>query len=207
MRPRSHVNPGVECVRAGDRAFSLRPILSEFAVGYFIPAWEEEARELQSSVKLNGGNKFWAISGNRLELLPGNAYLPHTSAIFVFVNGHRVIFASWWSQFAEGIANIQHFDFHGCAQGEDGPDLNLLNCCCAVLKPVKTKIILGAREITWDLKGQRNPFIELHPCKGAHCSKHPSGFRMMSSPRSSLAATNTRNQLHLLHVLLHSAHP
>ena len=63
MRPRSHVNPGVECVRAGDRAFSLRPILSEFAVGYFIPAWEEEARELQSSVKLNGGNKFWAISG------------------------------------------------------------------------------------------------------------------------------------------------
>ena len=202
MRPRSHVNTGVECVWAGDRAFSLRPILSEFAVGYFIPAWEEEARELQSSVKLNGGNKFWAISGQWA--LPGNP--AHLGNIHICQQSSRDI-CQRWSQFAEGIANIQHFDFHGCAQGEGGPGLNLSNCCCAVLKPVKTKIILGAREITWDLKGQRNPFIELHPCKGAHCSKHPSGFRMMSSPRSSLAATNTRNQLHLLHVLLHSAHP
>ena len=77
MRPRSHVNPGVECVRAGDRAFSLRPILSEFAVGYFIPAWEEEeARELQSSVKLNGGNKFWAISGQWALAPPGQSCTP-----------------------------------------------------------------------------------------------------------------------------------
>ena len=189
MRPRSHVNTGVECVWAGDRAFSLRPILSEFAVGYFIPAWEEEARELQSSVKLNGGNKFWAISGQWAP--PGQSCTPRqysylSTVIAIFANGDHSL-----------RKELQIFN----------NDLNLSNCCCAVLKPVKTEIILGAREITWDLKGQRNPFIELHPCKGAHCSKHPSGFRMMSSPRSSLAATNTRNQLHLLHVLLHSAHP
>ena len=93
MRPRSHVNTGVECVRAGDRAFSLRPILSEFAVGYFIPAWEEEARELQSSVKLNGGNKFWAISGQWARSSRA-MHILHSSAIFIFVNSHRAIFAN-----------------------------------------------------------------------------------------------------------------
>ena len=55
-------------------------------------AWEEEARELQSSVKLNGGNKFWAISGQWARSSRA-MHILHTSAIFIFVNGHRGIFA------------------------------------------------------------------------------------------------------------------
>ena len=55
-------------------------------------AWEEEARELQSSVKLNGGNKFWAISGQWARSSRA-MHILHTSAIFIFVNGHRAIFA------------------------------------------------------------------------------------------------------------------
>ena len=58
-----------------------------------LACWEGEARELQSSVKLNGGNKFWAISGQWARSSRA-MHILHTSAIFIFVNGHRAIFAN-----------------------------------------------------------------------------------------------------------------
>ena len=88
----------------------------------------EKARELQSSVKLNGGNKFWAISGNRLELLPGNAYLPHTSAIFVFVNGHRAIFAKGDLSLRKESQIFNSLTFMATTEEEWEPDLNSSNC-------------------------------------------------------------------------------
>ena len=118
MRPRSHVNPGLECVWAGDRAFSLRPILSEFAVGYFIPAWEEEARELQSSVKLNGGNKFWAISGQCARAPPSRAIL--RSAIFIFINAIcRAIFAKGDLSLRKGLQIFNTLTFMAAAKAEE----------------------------------------------------------------------------------------
>ena len=83
---------------------------------------------MQSSVKLNGGNKFWAISGNRLELLPGNAYLPHTSAIFVFVNGHRAIFAKGDLSLRKESQIFNSLTFMATTEEEWGPDLNSSNC-------------------------------------------------------------------------------
>ena len=90
-------NTGVECVR--QRAFSLsEQFYRNLPSGILFPppclpaAWEEEARELQSSVKLNGGNKFWAISGQWARSSRA-MHILHTSAIFIFVNGHRAIFA------------------------------------------------------------------------------------------------------------------
>ena len=87
-------NTGVECVR--QPAFSLRSNFIGICRRVFysrLPAWEEEARELQSSVKLNGGNKFWAISGQWARSSRA-MHILHTSAIFIFVNGHRAIFAN-----------------------------------------------------------------------------------------------------------------
>ena len=59
-------------------------------------------------------------------LLPGNAYPAHLGNIHICQRSSRDICQSW-SQFAEGIENMQHFDFDGCGQGEGGPDLNPSN--------------------------------------------------------------------------------
>ena len=94
---------------------------------------------MQSSVKLNGGNKFWAISGNRLELLPGNAYLPHTSAIFVFVNGHRAIFAKGDLSLRKESQIFNSLTFMATTEEEWGPDLNSSNCS-TIANQLKIKI-------------------------------------------------------------------
>ena len=53
--------------------------------------------------------------------LPGN---PQVGNIHICQRDLSRDICQRWSQFAEGIANILHFDFHGSGQGRGVPDLN-----------------------------------------------------------------------------------
>ena len=78
-------------------------------------AWEGEARELQSSVKLNGGNKFWAISGQCARAPPSRAIL--RSAIFIFVNAIcRAIFAKGDLSLRKGLQIFNTLTFMAVAE-------------------------------------------------------------------------------------------
>ena len=92
---------------------------------------------MQSSVKLNGGNKFWAISGNRLELLPGNAYLPHTSAILSTVIARYLPAGDLSLRKESQIFNS--LTFMATTEEEWGPDLNSSNCS-TIANQLKIKI-------------------------------------------------------------------
>ena len=112
-------NTGVECVR--QRAFSLsEQFYRNLPSGIlFPPAQEEEARELQSSVKLNGGNKFWAISGQCARSSRA-MHILHTSAIFIFVNGHRAIFANGDRSLRKELQIFNSLTFMATAEEDAG---------------------------------------------------------------------------------------
>ena len=112
-------NTGVECVR--QRAFSLsEQFYRNLPSGIlFPPAREEEARELQSSVKLNGGNKFWAISGQWARSSRA-MHILHTSAIFIFVNGHRAIFANGDRSLRKELQIFNSLTFMATAEEDAG---------------------------------------------------------------------------------------
>ena len=114
-------NTGVECVR--QRAHSLSR--SNFIgicrrVFYSRLPWEGEARELQSSVKLNGGNKFWAISGQWAPSSSRAMHILHSSAIFIFVNGHRAIFAKGDRCLRKVLQIFNTLTFMAAAKDEEG---------------------------------------------------------------------------------------
>ena len=112
-------NTGVECVR--QPAFSLsEQFYRNLPSGIlFPPAREEEARELQSSVKLNGGNKFWAISGQWARSSRA-MHILHTSAIFIFVNGHRAIFANGDRSLRKELQIFNSLTFMATAEEDAG---------------------------------------------------------------------------------------
>ena len=122
-------NTGVECVR--QRAFSLsEQFYRNLPSGIlFPPAREEEARELQSSVKLNGGNKFWAISGNRLESSSRAMHIFHTRRQYSYLSTviARYLPAGDLSLRKESQI-FNSLTFMATTEEEKGPDLNSPNC-------------------------------------------------------------------------------
>ena len=74
---------------------------------------------MQSSVKLNGGNKFWAISGQWARSSRA-MHILHSSAIFIFVNGHRAIFAKGDRSLRKELQIFNTLTFIAAAEEEEG---------------------------------------------------------------------------------------
>ena len=115
-----HTNTGVECVRQHGHSLSRSNFIGICRrVFYSRLPWEGEARELQSSVKLNGGNKFWAISG-QWACSSRAMHILHTSAIFIFVNGHRAIFANGDRSLRKELQIFNSLTFMATAEEQAG---------------------------------------------------------------------------------------
>ena len=88
-----------------------------------------------------------------------------------------------WSQFAEGIANILHFDFHGCGRGVGVPDLNP--------NPRRSRFF-------WDSLSNWN-FTRMNlDCSQDSCMEYIQQLHMTNQTSGALTKSQLMTKLHLI---------